>query len=80
MFHMGTSHFATYQLESGAPCFGTPSRSKGVRGFSTPLQGVAYVPGKGIPLWIALLRKPILPDGMVHYHSVPDFKVYRRMS
>ena len=42
LFHGGTSHFATYQLESWVSCFGTPSRSKGVRSFSTPLQGVAH--------------------------------------
>ena len=42
MFYGGTLHFATHQLESWVPCFGTPSQTKGMRSFSTSLQGVAH--------------------------------------
>ena len=87
MFHGGTSHFATYQLESRVPCFGTPSRSKGVRSFSTPLQGVAhngYRSRQGdSALENSFEETHIIGwDGILppHLQGRPNFKAYYRMS
>lgn len=42
LFHGGYGAFCDAPVRIVMPCFGTPSQNKGMRSFSTPLQGVAH--------------------------------------